>query len=291
MPIKVHLVKAMVFPVVSHVWMWELDYKESWVPKNWCFWTVLLKILESPLDCKEIKPVNRKGNQSWIFIGRTDAEAETPILGPPDAKNWLIWKDTDAGKDWMQEKQTTDEMVGWHHQLDGHEFEQALGVGDGQGSLTCCSPWSHRVGHDWTELSLPLYVCIASSLLIHLLMDIYVVSMSWLLWVVLELWWTGKPGVLQSMGLQWVKHDWVTELNWICSVCVLVTQYNVWLFATPCTSPGSSVHGILQARILEWVAIPFSRGSSWLRDQTWVSLVAGRFFTIWATREALTCSR
>ena len=110
----------------GHVWMWELDYKESWVPKNWCFWTVVLeKILESPLDCKEIQSVHPKGDQSWVFIGRTDAEAETPILWPPDAESWLIWKDPDAGKDWGQEEKgmTEDEMAGWHHQLDGHEFE------------------------------------------------------------------------------------------------------------------------------------------------------------------------
>ena len=113
----------------SHVWTWELDYKESWegwVPKNWCFWTVVLeKTPESPLDCKEIKPVNPKGNQSCIFIGRTDAEAETQILWPPDAQNWLIGKDPDAGKNWRQEEKgmTQDEMVGWHHRLDGHEFE------------------------------------------------------------------------------------------------------------------------------------------------------------------------
>ena len=110
----------------SHVWMWELDYKESWAPKNWCFWTVgLEKTLGSSLDCKEIQPVHPKGNQPWIFIGRTDAEAETPILWPPGTKNWLIWKDPDAGKDWRQEEKgmTEDEMVGWHHQLTGHEFE------------------------------------------------------------------------------------------------------------------------------------------------------------------------
>ena len=127
--------------------MWELHYKESWVPKNWCFWTVVLeKTLESPLDCKEIQPVHPKGNQSWIFTGRTDAEAETPILWSPDVKNWLIWKDPDAGKDWRQEEKgmTEDEMVGWHHRLNGHEFEQALGVGDGQGSLECCSPWGRK---------------------------------------------------------------------------------------------------------------------------------------------------
>jgi len=110
----------------SHVWMWELDYKESWVLKNWCFWTVVLeKTLESPLDSKEIQPVHPKGNQSWMFIGRADAEAETPILWPPAVKSWLIGKDPDAGKDWRREKKgtTEDEMVGWHHWLNGHEFE------------------------------------------------------------------------------------------------------------------------------------------------------------------------
>ena len=130
----------------SHVWMWELDYKESWVLKNLSFWTVVLeKILESPLDCKEIQPVHPKGDQSWVFVGRTDVEAETPILWPPDAKSWLIWKDPDAGKDWSQEEKgtTEDEMVGWHHRLNGHEFGQDLGVGDGQGGLACCSSSGH----------------------------------------------------------------------------------------------------------------------------------------------------
>ena len=109
----------------SHVWMWELDYKESWAPKNWWVWTVVLeKILESPLDCKEIQPAHPKGNQPWLFIGRTDVEAETLIVWPPDVKSWFIWKDPHAGKDWRQEKGTTeDEMVGWHHRLNGHEFE------------------------------------------------------------------------------------------------------------------------------------------------------------------------
>ena len=139
---KVCLVKAMVFPVV--VWMWELDYKESWVPKNWCFWTVVLeRTLESPLDCKEIQPVHPKGDQSWVFIGRTDVEAETPIFPPFNAKSWLIWKDSDASKHWWREEKGTaeDEMVEWHQQLNGHMF-------------------------GWTG--------------------------SW--------WWTGRPGVLQSMG-------------------------------------------------------------------------------------------
>ena len=109
----------------SHVWIWELHYKESWTLKNWCLWIVVLeKTLKSPLDSKEIQPVHPKGNKSWLLIGRTDAEAETPILWPSDVKNWLIWKDPDAGKDWKQEEKgtTEDEMVAWHHQLDGHEF-------------------------------------------------------------------------------------------------------------------------------------------------------------------------
>ena len=141
----------------SHVQMWELDYKKSWVPKNWCFWTVFLEeTLESPLDCKEIQPVNLKGHQSWMFIGRTDAEAETPIFWPPHAKSWLIGKDPDAGKDWEQEeKETTEDgMVGWHHRLSGLGFGWTLGVGDGQGGLACCDSWGRRVGHNWvTELN------------------------------------------------------------------------------------------------------------------------------------------
>ena len=131
----------------SHVLMWELDHKEGWVPKNWCFWTLVLnKTLESPLDCKEIKPVNPKGNKSWIFIGRTDAEAEGPILWLPDVKNWLIGKDPDAGKDWRQEEKGTieAEMVGCHHWLNGHEFEQTLRVGEGQGSLVCFNLWGYK---------------------------------------------------------------------------------------------------------------------------------------------------
>ena len=138
--------------------MWELDHKESWELKNWCFWTVALeKTLESPWDCKEIQPVHPKGNQSWMFIGRTDIEAEIPLLWPPDVKKWQIWKDPDAGKDWRREEKgmTEDEMVGWHH-------------------------WLNRC--------------------------VWVNSRSW--------WWTGRPGMLQSMGLQRVRHDWAPELNW-----------------------------------------------------------------------------
>ena len=143
----------------NHVWMWELDYKESWAPKHWCFWTVVLeKTLENPLDCKEIQPVHPKGDQSWVFIGRTDAEAETPILWPPDAKSWLIRKDPDAGRDWGQEKKgtTEDEMVGWHHQLNGHRFGWTPGVCDGQGGLVCCDSWGRKESDmteqlNWTE--------------------------------------------------------------------------------------------------------------------------------------------
>ena len=126
----------------SHVWMWELVYKECWGPKNSCFWiVVLLKTLESPLDSK-MKPVNPKGNQLWIFIGRTDTEAEAPILWPFDVKSQLTGKDPDAGKDWRKEEKgtTEDKKVGWHHWFNGHEFEQAPGAGEGQGSLACCYP-------------------------------------------------------------------------------------------------------------------------------------------------------
>ena len=131
----------------------ELYHKESWVPNNLCFWTVVLeKTLESPLGCKEIQLVHPKGDKSWMFISRTDDETGAPILWPPDAKSWLIRKDPDTGKDWRQEEKgmIKDEMVGWHHWLNGHEFEQVLGVRDGQGSLVCCSPWGlQRVRHNW----------------------------------------------------------------------------------------------------------------------------------------------
>ena len=145
----------------SRVGMWKLDHKQGWTPKNWRFWAVVLeKTLESPLDCKEIQPVHPKGDQCWVFIGRTDVEAETPVLWPPDAKSWLIGKDPDAGKDWGQEEKgmTEDEMVGWHHRLNGHGFGWTLGVGDGQGGLACCVSWgckeldmTERL--NWTESS------------------------------------------------------------------------------------------------------------------------------------------
>ena len=144
--------------------MWELDYKESWVRKNWCFWTVgMEKTLESPLDSKEIQLVHPKGNQSWIFTGRTVAEAESPILWPLDAKHWLVGKDSNAGKNWRWEEKgpTEDEMVGWHDRLDGREFEQAPGVDGGQGCLVCCIPLGRKQldmteGLNWTELTMEL---------------------------------------------------------------------------------------------------------------------------------------
>ena len=141
-PTKVHLVKAIVFPVVMYV---RVGLWEGWAPKNWCFWTVALKkTLETPLDSKEIQPVNPKGNQSWIFIGRTDAEA--PIIWPSNVKKWLIRKDSDAGEDWRQEEKraTEDEIVGWHHWLNAHEFEETPGDREGQGSLACCSSWGSK---------------------------------------------------------------------------------------------------------------------------------------------------
>ena len=146
LPTKVRIVKTMVFPS-SSVQVWELDHKEGWVLKNWCFWiAVLEKTLESPLDLKEIKPVNPKGNQSWIFIGRSDAEAEAPIFWPPDAKSWLTGKDPDVGKDWGQEEkgETEDEMIGWHYWHNRHEFEQIPGDREGQGSQVCRSPWGRK---------------------------------------------------------------------------------------------------------------------------------------------------
>ena len=210
LPTKVCLVRAMVFPVVMYGC--ELDHKEGWMPNNWRFQTVVLeKTLKSLLDCKEMKPVNPKGNQSCIFIGRTVAKADTPILWSPDVKNWLIGKDPDAGKDWRQEEKgvTKDEMVGWHHWgwASGHEFEQTQGDSEGQRSLSCCSPWGRKKS---------------------------------------------------QIGLS----DWTTT-------------------TMDCSPLGSSVHGISQARILEWVAIPFSRVSFQPRDWSWIFCIAHRFFTVW----------
>ena len=153
-----HIVRVMVFPVVMYgCESWTIKKAEHWridAFELWCW----RRLFESPLDYKEIHPVHPKGNQSWVFIGRTDAEAETPILWPPDAKSWFIWKDPDTGKNWRQEEKgmTEDEMVGWHHWLNGNGFGWTPEVGDGQGVLACCSSWGRRVGHnlsDWTELN------------------------------------------------------------------------------------------------------------------------------------------
>ena len=151
LPTKVCIVKAVVFPN-SHVWLWELDYKEGWAPKNWCFQTVVLeKTLQSSLDSKEIRPVNPKEKQPWISIGRTDAEAEAPIFWSPDAKSQLIGKDPDSGKHWRQEEKRAmeDEMVGWHHWHNGHEFEKTLRDIEWQGRLVCCSP---QEGLNWSKI-------------------------------------------------------------------------------------------------------------------------------------------
>ena len=144
----------------GHVWMWELDCEEGWAPKNWSFWIVVLeKTLENPLDCKEIQPVHSEGDQPWDFFGRNDAKAETPVLWPPHAKSWLIGKDSYAGGIRGEEKKgtTEDDMAGWHHRLDGHEFEWTPGVGDGQGGLECCDSWGCKESDtterlNWTEL-------------------------------------------------------------------------------------------------------------------------------------------
>ena len=137
--------------------MWELDCEESWALKNWCSWTVVLeKTLESPLGCKEIQPVHSEGDQPWDFFGKNDAKAETPVLWPPHVKSWLIGKDSDAGRDWGQEEKgmTEDEMAGWHHRLDGREFDWTPGVGDGQGGLACCKESDTTEWLNWTELKL-----------------------------------------------------------------------------------------------------------------------------------------
>ena len=204
--------------------MWELDYKQSWVPKNWCFWIVVLeKNLESPLDWKEAQPVNPKRHQSWIFIGRTDVEAETPILWPPDVKNWLIWKDPDSGKDWRREEKGTTED-GW--------MADSMGM----------------------SLSKPR----------ELVLD-------------REAWCAAVHGVAKS---QTRLSDW-TELNLTCNLHRQSSSLNTHtLYEThcaqslSCSPPGSSVHGIIQARIMEWVAISYFRGSSQSRDGTLVSCVS-----------------
>ena len=200
----------------------ELDYKESWALKDWCFFSVMLvKTLESPLDSKKTKLVNPKGNQSWIFIGRTDAAAETPILWPPDVKNWFFWKDPETGKDWRLEEKGTreDEMVGWHHWLDEHEFEHTPGVGDRQGSLVCCSPWGQKESDttewlNWTELyHQTLKLGKIKRRRRRGKWDGWRASPTQWTWIWANSgrrWWIGKPGMLQSMESQRVRHNLVT---------------------------------------------------------------------------------
>ena len=164
LPAKVHLVKAMIFPVVMYGLWSQLDCEEGWAPKNWCLWTVVLeKTLESPLDCKEIQPVHSEGDQPWDVFGRNDAKAETPVLWPLHVKSWLTGKDSDAGRDWGQERKgtTEDEMAGWHHWLNGRESEWTLGVGDGQGGRVSCNSWGRKESDtterlNWTELRVVL---------------------------------------------------------------------------------------------------------------------------------------
>ena len=192
--------------------MWELDCEKRWVPKNWCFWTVVLeKTLESFLDYKEIQQVHPKGDQSWVFFGRTDAKAETPILWPPHAKSWLIGKDSDAGRDWGQEEKgtTEDEMAGWHHRLDAREVGWTLGVGDGQGGLACCNSWGHKEWDttewlNWTEPTgvFPLPECPGG---LETLDDC----------VILVYWYGGKYFTLGILWPQWnvISGNWMNVLK------------------------------------------------------------------------------
>ena len=192
----------------SHWLKHWLDCEESWVLKNWCFWTVVLeKTLESPLDCKEIEPVHPKKDQPWVFIGRTDAKAETPILWPPHVKSWLIGKDSDTGRDWGQEKKgmTEDEMAGWHHWLDGREFEWALGVGDGQGGLACCASWGRKES-DTTE-RLNWKQCRWCGM--QCLKWLPVISVSWYLWLCV----TSAPAV-RAGPIDLLLIDGICKMMW-----------------------------------------------------------------------------
>ena len=196
--------------------MWELDCEESWALKNWCFGTVVLeKTLESSLDCKEIQPVHSKGDQPWDFFGKNDAKAETPVLWPPHAKSWLIGKDSDAGSDWGQEEKgmTEDEMAGWHHWLDGHDFEWTPGIGDGEGGLVCCDSWGRKESDmteqlNWTKLNCPnsetwfYRVIILLNFMITILYFLFL-----------------------SQTLEWIDHGNARSLQWVsCQLNVLVKR-------------------------------------------------------------------
>ena len=210
--------------------------------KNWCFWTVVLeKTLENPLDCKEIQPVHPKGDQCWVFIGRTDVEAETPILWPPDMKSWLIWKDPDAWKDWGQEEKgmTEDEMVGWHHRLNGHGFGWTPGVGDGQGGLVCCDSWGRKESdmlREWTELNL----C-NPAIILHYLWD-YLINLS----LQLD---HQKPCILLFKILPTVTRT-LNDVIYKCMLACSIVSNSLQPYGL-CSLPDSSVHGILQPKKLD----------------------------------------
>jgi len=289
--------------------MGGLDHKEDWVLKNWCFRTVVLeKTPESPLDCKKIKPVNPKGNQPGMFIGRIDAEAEAQILWPPDAKSWLSGKDPDAGKDWRQgEKQTTeDEMAGWHCWLNGHEFEKTPGDSEGWGSLACCSPW---VAKSWTWLSnwtiprtITKYWLHSPRCTMHPAAYLTPDTLYFLCPhpnIVLP------PSPLVTTSLfsvsvfvlcicicslyLWVCFFFVIATSLLCLLdCLCVRAQSCPTLWDPmdCNPSGSPVHGIIPARILEWqewVAISFSRESFWTRERTCVSCIGRRTLYHWET--------
>jgi len=204
--------------------MWELDCEEGWVLKNWCFWTVVLeKTLESPLDCKEIQPVHPKGDQPWDFFGRNAAKAETPILWPPHAKSWLIGKDSDAGRDWGQEKKgtTEDKMAVWHHRLDGCESGWTLGVGDGQGGLACCDSWGHKESDtteqlNWTELNIYTLYKIDKQ------QDILYSTGNYNQYPVLPIW---EKNLKKNIDIE--RHLFVVVVQWLS---------RVWFSATPWTA-------------------------------------------------------
>ena len=219
--------------------MWELDCEESWSPKNWCFWTVVFeKILESPSDCKEIQLVHSEGDQSWVFIGRTDAKAETPILWPPDVKSWLIGKDPDAGRDWGQEEKemTEDEMAGWHHRLDGHEFEWTPGVGDGQGGLSCCDSWGGKES-DTTE---------------------------WLSW-------TELMNVLNATELQILCYEYFTTINFLKAKLLRISRW--WQSLKPSMGPSPAVHLVCPpvkvVPLTCLILLPFNAGVKWENATSW----------------------
>ena len=209
--------------------MWELDCEESWV-KNWCFWTVVLeKTLESPLDCKEIQLVHSKGDQSWVFIGKTNAEAETPILWSPHSKSWLIGKDSDAGTDWGQEEKgtTEDEMAGWHHRLDGHEFGWTPGVGDGQGGLVCCDSWGRKESDtterlNWTELKQPLT---DSSVMLTRMLTWATTG-----WVLTNYnpWAKPSPSYFSYFKFYWNTNMSVNVCTVHSCLCAVIAEWSIW---------------------------------------------------------------